>query len=92
MPLGGRRLLLPSRLWVPIGIHWAWNYTQGNIFGLAVSGSEAGENMLTTIVNGPDIITGGAFGPEASIISVILGTFLTIVFLANCYRHTTPRH
>ena len=79
-------------LWVPIGIHWAWNYTQGNIFGLAVSGSEAGENMLTTIVNGPDIITGGAFGPEASIISVILGTFLTIVFLANCYRRTTPRH
>ena len=78
-------------LWVPIGIHWAWNYTQGNIFGLAVSGSEAGETMLTTIVNGPDIITGGAFGPEASIISVILGTFFTIVFLANCYRRT-PRH
>lgn len=79
-------------LWVPIGIHWAWNYTQGNIFGLAVSGSDAGETMLTTIVNGPDIITGGAFGPEASIISVILGTFFTIVFLANCYRRTTPRH
>ena len=79
-------------LWVPIGIHWAWNYTQGNIFGLAVSGSDAGETMLSTIVNGPDIITGGAFGPEASIISVILGTFLTIVFLANCYRRTTPRH
>lgn len=78
-------------LWVPIGIHWAWNYTQGNIFGLAVSGSKAGETMLTTIVNGPDIITGGAFGPEASIISVILGTFFTIVFLANCYRRT-PRH
>ena len=79
-------------LWVPIGIHWAWNYTQGNIFGLAVSGSDAGETMLTTIVNGPDIITGGAFGPEASILSVILGTFFTIVFLANCYRRTTPRH
>ena len=79
-------------LWVPIGIHWAWNYTQGNIFGLAVSGSDAGETMLTTIVNGPDIITGGAFGPEASIISVILGTFFTIVFLANCYRRTTPRN
>ena len=78
-------------LWVPIGIHWAWNYTQGNIFVLAVSGSDAGETMLTTIVNGPDIITGGAFGPEASIISVILGTFFTIVFLANCYRRT-PRH
>lgn len=74
-------------LWVPIGIHWAWNYTQGNIFGLAVSGNNAGETMLTTIVNGPDIITGGAFGPEASIISVILGTFLALVLLSNRRLH-----
>ena len=73
-------------LWLPIGIHWAWNYTQGNVFGLAVSGSNAGNTVLVTTVNGPDIITGGAFGPEASIISVILGTLLTIIFLWNRYR------
>lgn len=75
-------------LWVPIGIHWAWNYVQGNIFGLAVSGMNAGTTMLVTTANGPDIITGGAFGPEASIISVALGTFLTLVFLGNRYRIT----
>ncbi|MBQ7204324.1 MAG: CPBP family intramembrane metalloprotease [Muribaculaceae bacterium] len=75
-------------LWVPIGIHWAWNYVQGNIFGLAVSGMNAGTTMLVTTANGPDIITGGAFGPEASIISVALGTFLTLVFLGNRYRTT----
>ena len=74
-------------LWVPIGIHWAWNYTQGNIFGLAVSGTYAGETLLTTAVNGPDIITGGAFGPEASIISVLFGTFFTIVFIYNRRLH-----
>lgn len=73
-------------LWVPIGIHWAWNYIQGNFFGLAVSGTDAGDSILVTTVNGPNIITGGAFGPEASIISVILGTFLTLVFLTNRYR------
>ena len=73
-------------LWVPIGIHWAWNYTQGNVFGLAVSGTNAGDTIFTTTVNGPDIITGGAFGPEASIIAVILGTLYTIVFLRNRYR------
>ena len=73
-------------LWVPIGIHWAWNYTQGNIFGLAVSGNGAGDTIFATTVNGPDIITGGAFGPEASIIAVILGTLYTIVFLRNRYR------
>ena len=79
-------------LWLPIGIHWAWNYVQGNVFGLAVSGSNAGTTILATTVNGPDIITGGPFGPEASIVAVILGTFFTLVFLANRYRRTTPRH
>lgn len=79
-------------LWVPIGIHWAWNYVQGNVFGLAVSGNKAGTTILATTVNGPDIITGGAFGPEASIVAVILGTFFTLVFLANRYRRNTPRH
>ena len=74
-------------LWLPIGIHWAWNYTQGNIFGLAVSGTMAGNTMLVTTVDGPDIITGGAFGPEASIISVILGTLITIIFINNRRLH-----
>lgn len=73
-------------LWVPIGIHWAWNYTQGNIFGLAVSGMDAGDTVLVTTVNGPDIITGGAFGPEASIVAVLLGILYTLVFLGNRYR------
>ena len=73
-------------LWMPIGIHWSWNYTQGNIFGLAVSGTNAGTTMLTTTIDGPDIITGGAFGPEASIIAVIIGTLYTIIFLSNRYH------
>ena len=75
-------------LWVPIGIHWAWNYVQGNVFGLAVSGINIGDGMLATRVNGPDIITGGAFGPEASIITVVLGALYTLVFLANRYSIT----
>lgn len=75
-------------LWLPIGIHWAWNYTQGNVFGLAVSGTNAGDTILVTTVNGPDIITGGAFGPEASIVAVIFGTLYTIVFLNNRYHRS----
>ena len=75
-----------GNLWVPIGIHWAWNYTQGSIFGLAVSGNSTGSHVLTTLVDGPDIITGGAFGPEASIITVIFGLIVTFVLLGNCRR------
>ncbi|MBO4624632.1 MAG: CPBP family intramembrane metalloprotease [Bacteroidales bacterium] len=68
-------------LWLPIGIHWTWNYTQGNIFGFAVSGTDAGTSWLRVVPDGPDILTGGAFGAEASIISVLLGLALTALFV-----------
>ena len=68
-------------LWIPIGIHWSWNYVQGNIFGFAVSGTDAGSSWLHVVTDGPDIITGGAFGAEASIISVLLGLGITILFV-----------
>jgi len=74
-------------LWVPIGIHWAWNYVQGNIYGIAVSGTNAGDSVLTTATSGPDIITGGPFGAEASIIAVLYGALITAIFLVNHYRH-----
>ena len=73
-------------LWLPIGIHWAWNFAQGNIYGAAVSGTEAGSSVLNINAYGPDIITGGVFGPEASIIAVIFGLLITIIFLTNQYR------
>ena len=68
-------------LWLPIGIHWTWNYTQGNIFGFAVSGTDAGSTWLQVVPDGPDILTGGAFGAEASIISVVLGLAFTVLFV-----------
>ena len=68
-------------LWLPIGIHWAWNYTQGNIFDFAVSGNDAGSTWLKVLTDGPDILTGGAFGAEASIISVLLGAALAAVLV-----------
>ena len=68
-------------LWFPIGIHWAWNFFQGNIFGFAVSGSDAGVSLFHSVTNGPEILTGGSFGAEASIITVILGAILSAWFI-----------
>lgn len=68
-------------LWLPIGIHWTWNFVQGNVFGFQVSGGNAGKSLLQATVNGPDCLTGGAFGAEASIITVILGLGLSVWFL-----------
>ena len=76
-------------LWLPIGIHWAWNFTQGNIFGFEVSGKDIGVSLLNATVNGPDWLTGGAFGAEASVIPVVLGLLLSawyIVKISNGQR------
>lgn len=68
-------------LWFPIGIHWAWNFTQGNIFGLDVSGGGNEESIMNATLTGPDFITGGSFGTEASIITPILGVLLSGIFI-----------
>ena len=52
-----------------------------NVFGFAVSGGDIEESILTGTLSGPDIITGGSFGLEASIISLILGTILSAFYL-----------
>ena len=68
-------------IWVPIGMHWAWNYLEGGVFGCAVSGAPLDyQPLITPRISGADILTGGAFGPEASIICVALGIVLSIVY------------
>ena len=68
-------------IWVPIGMHWAWNYLEGGVFGCAVSGTPLDYlPLITPRISGADILSGGAFGPEASIICVALGIVLSIVY------------
>lgn len=73
-------------LWLPIGIHWAWNYVQGNVLGFAVSGVQTSDKIFSPIITGSDWITGGAFGAEASVPAVGVGLLLTIVLLAGRKR------
>ena len=73
-------------LWLPIGIHWAWNYVQGNVLGFAVSGSPVEDKIFSSIICGPDWLTGGIFGAEASVPAVGVGLVLAIILLANCKR------
>ena len=58
-------------LWLPIGIHFAWNFTQGAVFGVAVSGNEA-KGFFQSTLSGPPFLSGGAFGAEASIFAVLI--------------------
>ena len=68
-------------IWVPIGMHWAWNYLEGGVFGCAVSGTPLDYRpLITPKISGTDLLSGGAFGPEASIICVALGIAISIVY------------
>lgn len=66
-------------LWLPIGLHFGWNFTEGGIFGAAVSGKEV-HGALNVTVEGPVLMTGGAFGPEASLVAVAVCLTLSLIF------------
>jgi len=62
--------LLSGRLALPIGLHAAWNFTQGAVFGFPVSGDREGGSLLAPAAGGPALLTGGAYGPEGGLIGM----------------------
>jgi len=58
-------------LWLPIGLHFGWNLTEGGVFGAAVSGGQY-TGLIAAPLSGPPLITGGAFGPEASLPALVI--------------------
>ena len=63
--------MVTRRLWLCIGIHFAWNFVQGGVFSAAVSGG-ATSGLLRARFVGPTWLTGGAFGGEASVVAVVV--------------------
>jgi uncharacterized protein len=58
-----------GRLWFSIGMHAAWNFAEGPVFGFLVSGLNMG-GLFQLKINGPDWLMGGGFGPEAGALAV----------------------
>lgn len=82
----GAAYLLTRRLWLAIGLHAAWNFTQGWVFSVPVSGGEAPLGLLITRRIGPDWLTGGDFGLEASAVAMVVATAAGIVLLVLAQR------
>ena len=70
-----------QRLWLPIGLHVGWNFTEGSIFSMSVSGNSVSVGLIHGSLSGPRIFTGGQFGPEASIIAVIVCLVTSLYFI-----------
>lgn len=56
-----------ERLWLPIGLHLAWNLMSGPIIGHEVSGYESARTVFVELGTGPEWLTGGEFGIEGSV-------------------------
>ncbi len=68
------------RLWLPIGFHLSWNWAHGWLWGFDVSGIELQNKVFVATPIGPDLLTGGEFGLEGSILTtaliVVVGVWL----------------
>jgi membrane protease YdiL (CAAX protease family) len=70
--LGGAYMLTRS-LWFPMGLHAAWNFTQGEIFDVPVSGLDQ-HGLVQAKLSGPALLSGGQFGLEASVLALVVAT------------------
>lgn len=74
---------LTGRIWVSIGAHAGWNFTMGYLFGAPVSGTDFGPSLATSAARFgfPDWLSGGEFGPEASLPGLLVCTAVGLAAL-----------
>jgi len=74
--------VVTQNLWFPIGVHFAWNFCEGPLYGTQISGRSFGLDAVSAHVAGPALITGGQFGPEAGIPAIVTCLAVAIALLA----------
>jgi hypothetical protein len=79
------------RLWFPIALHAAWNFSESKVFGMGVSGFGAAKGLIAGTVSGPAILTGGRFGPEDSIVAAVVCFSTALFILWHIVRHGRVR-
>lgn len=82
----GAAYMLTGRLWLAVGIHTGWNFTQGWVFSIPVSGGPPPIGLLITRPVGADWVTGGGFGLEASVVTLGVATVAGLVLLRLAVR------
>jgi membrane protease YdiL (CAAX protease family) len=83
----GAAYVYKRSLWLPIGIHLGWNFAESGLFGSTVSGSDGTVGgLLKGVAKGPAIISGGGFGPEASIFAILVCGAVALVLLRKAGR------
>ena len=73
-------------LWLPIGLHAGWNLTRAGFTRLRCPAAKSSRACFSPRSKDPDIITGGAFGPEASVVTLGVCLVLTVIFAVITFR------
>ncbi len=70
----GLAYIRTGELGLPIGLHFSWNFFQGNVFGFSVSGLEVVHSTSVIVIQqgGPALWTGGEFGPEGGVLGLLV--------------------
>lgn len=82
----GASFLYTRNLCFPVVLHWFWNWLQGPVLGYEVSGMDSGETLLTLRLTGSDLLTGGNFGFEGSLLCTVLLVVGTLAIVAYYER------
>ncbi len=82
----GAAFIFSKNLWFPIAIHFAWNFTQSGIFGANTSGNEISKSLLTTRIEGSELISGGQFGPEGSIQATLFCLIVAAILMVMNHK------
>jgi membrane protease YdiL (CAAX protease family) len=69
----GAAYMLTRSLWLPMGLHAAWNFTQGEVYDIPVSGTRV-HGLVDAQLSGPPLLTGNGFGLEASLIAIVVAS------------------
>jgi len=78
--------LVTRQLWLPMALHLSWNFSEGPLLGFPVSGLP-GDGLLLSTPTGPEVVTGGQFGPEAGLILVFgIALASALIWALGCYR------
>lgn len=86
--------ILTGRIWMSIGVHAGWNFTQGWIYGAAVSGTslfDGGPLNVEPVAGVSEILSGGGFGPEASLAGLLVGTAVGAFTLRKAWQRGNLR-
>lgn len=77
--------LVTRRLWLPIGLHFAWNYLFDAVISVPVSG-HAARGWMQVRVSGPEWLSGGGYGVEASVVTLVVWGVAAVALLVVAKR------